>query len=219
MSAPEPSVEEIRAAVAQVVGQLTDGGAITASSTPAGAASSSTYDGPGSTSDRHDGGSWPLSSLAIAADHGGYALKEKLAADLRDRGFTVRDCGTRSTDAVDYPDFAPAVAQLVSNGEVQVGIVIDGAGIGSAMAANKVPGVRAATCWDVSSARNSREHNYANVLSIGAGLLGENLAREVVDTWLSTPTGAARHGRRVDKIMQIEARYVNETGVPDSQPA
>lgn len=85
--------------------------------------------------------------------------------------------------------------------------MIDGAGIGSAMAANKVPGVRAATCWDVSSARNSREHNYANVLSIGAGLLGENLAREVVDAWLATPTGAARHGRRVTKIMQIEQRY------------
>lgn len=201
MSAAEPSVEEIRAAVAQIVGQLSGGTA------GPGTAAAPTEPTTTSTGDGQGGQSWPLTSLAIGADHGGYALKEKLAADLRDRGLTVRDCGTRSTDAVDYPDLAHAVAQLVSTGEVEVGIVIDGAGIGSAMAANKVPGVRAATCWDVSSARNSREHNYANVLSIGAGLLGENLAREVVDTWLTTPTGAARHGRRVAKIMAIEQRY------------
>lgn len=202
MSAREPSIDEIRAAVAQVVGQLTDGA-------PPASAAHGPHDGaePSSGGDAGAGPSWPLTSLAIGADHGGYALKESLAADLRDRGLTVRDCGTRSTESVDYPDFAHAVAELVSTGEVQVGIVIDGAGIGSAMAANKVPGVRAATCWDVSSARNSREHNYANVLSIGAGLLGENLAREVVDAWLATPTGAARHGRRVTKIMQIEQRY------------
>jgi ribose 5-phosphate isomerase B len=210
MSAQEPSVEEIRAAVAQIVGQLSEGGAISAAVAPP------EGEAVGPASEGQGAGSWPLTSLAIGADHGGYALKEKLAADLRDRGLTVRDCGTRNTDAVDYPDFAHAVAQLVGAGEVQVGIVIDGAGIGSAMAANKVPGVRAATCWDVSSARNSREHNYANVLSIGAGLLGENLAREVVDTWLSTPTGAARHGRRVDKIMQIEARYTNPTRANDT---
>lgn len=201
MSAAEPSVEEIRAVVAQIVGQLSDGTA------GPGAASAPTEPATSSAGDGQGGQPWPLTSLAIGADHGGYALKEKLAADLRDRGLTVRDCGTRSTDAVDYPDFAHAVAQLVSTDEVEVGIVIDGAGIGSAMAANKVPGVRAATCWDVSSARNSREHNYANVLSIGAGLLGENLAREIVDTWLATPTGAARHGRRVAKIMELEQRY------------
>ena len=201
MSAPEPSVNEIRAAVAQIVGQLTEGGTVP------GAASAAPDRSATPAGDGQDGTPWPLTSLAIGADHGGYAIKEELAADLRDRGFTVRDCGTRSTESVDYPDFAHAVAQLVSTGEVQVGIVIDGAGIGSAMAANKVPGVRAATCWDVSSARNSREHNYANVLSIGAGLLGDNLAREVVDTWLATPTGAARHGRRVAKIMAIEERY------------
>jgi ribose 5-phosphate isomerase B len=201
MSAPEPTVEEIRSVVARIVGQLADGvpssdtGSPTASTTD-----TSADDGPGD-------GSWPPTTLAIGADHGGYELKEKLAADLRDRGFTVRDCGTHSTSSVDYPDIAHDVAQLVSAGEVEAGIVIDGAGIGSAMAATKVPGVRAATCWDVSSARNSREHNYANVLSIGAGLLGENLAREIVNTWLATPTGAARHGRRVAKIMQIEERY------------
>jgi ribose 5-phosphate isomerase B len=145
--------------------------------------------------------------LAVGADHGGFHLKEKLAADLRDRGYTVRDCGTRSTDPVDYPDIAQAVAEKVATGECQLGIVIDGAGIGSAMAANKVPGIRAATCWDVSSARNSREHNHANVLALGAGLLGENLAREIVVAWLTTSPGAARHARRVAKIGQLEARY------------
>jgi ribose 5-phosphate isomerase B len=216
MSTPEPTVDEIRAAVAQIVGQLTEGGALPGTGHPPGDQPAGST---GGGTDGQGGPSWPLTSLAIGADHGGYALKEKLAADLRDRGLTVRDCGTRSSDAVDYPDFAHAVAQLVATGEVQVGIVIDGAGIGSAMAANKVPGIRAATCWDVSSARNSREHNYANVLSIGAGLLGENLAREVVNTWLATPTGAARHGRRVAKIMDIEARYANETHVTDSRPA
>jgi ribose 5-phosphate isomerase B len=148
-----------------------------------------------------------VTDLAMGADHGGFHLKEKLAADLRDRGYTVRDCGTRSTDPVDYPDIAHAVAEKVATGECQLGIVIDGAGIGSAIAANKVPGIRAATCWDVSSARNSREHNHANVLALGAGLLGENLAREIVVAWLNTSPGAARHARRVAKIGQLEARY------------
>lgn len=152
-------------------------------------------------------GSGPLATLAIGADHGGFHLKERLAADLRDRGYVVRDVGTRSTDPVDYPDIAHAVALAVATGQCQAGIVIDGAGIGSAIAANKVPGIRAATCWDVSSARNSREHNYANVLSLGAGLLGEALASQIVHAWLSTPPGVARHGRRVAKIDQLEQRY------------
>jgi ribose 5-phosphate isomerase B len=196
VSAPEPSVDEIRAAVAQVVSQLAGEQAPQPSGQPDSGAAGGTSAPDG-----------PLTELAIGADHGGYHLKERLAADLRDRGFTVRDCGTRSTDPVDYPDTAHAVASLVASGECQAGIVIDGAGIGSAMAANKVPGVRAATCWDVSSARNSREHNHANVLSIGAGLLGENLAREIVDAWLSTPKGPERHARRVAKIMALEDRY------------
>jgi ribose 5-phosphate isomerase B len=145
--------------------------------------------------------------VAVGADHGGFDLKERIAAALRERGLTVRDCGTDSTDAVDYPDFAHAVARLVASGEARCGIVVDGAGIGSCIAANKVPGVRAATCWDVSSARNSREHNHANVLALGAGLLGERLALEIVDTWLSTPWGGDRHARRVAKITEIEQRY------------
>ena len=147
------------------------------------------------------------SAIAVGADHGGYALKEKLAAHLRGRGIAVEDCGTHSADAVDYPDFAHAVAQLVAAGRCEAGIVVDGAGIGSCMAANKVPGVRAAACWDISSARNSREHNHANVLTLGAGLLGEGLAKQIVDEWLATPWGPDRHARRVAKITDIEARY------------
>jgi ribose 5-phosphate isomerase B len=145
--------------------------------------------------------------LALAADHGGFALKEKLLAHLRSRGFETEDCGTHSTDAVDYPDYAHAAARLVASGACDAAIVVDGAGIGSCMTANKVPGVRAAACWDISSARNSREHNHANLLTLGAGLLGEALARQIVDEWLATPWGPERHARRVAKITEIERRY------------
>jgi len=149
--------------------------------------------------------------VAVGADHGGYRLKERIAADLRERGFEVHDCGTDSTESVDYPDFAHDVARLVADGGCRWGIIVDGAGIGSCMVANKVPGIRAATCWDVSSARNSREHNHANVLVLGAGLIGENLALEIVQTWLSTPWGGERHARRVEKITEIERRYLART--------
>ena len=145
--------------------------------------------------------------IAVGADHGGFALKEKLLEHLRSRGIAARDCGTHSSEAVDYPDFAHAVASLVAGGESDAGIVIDGAGIGSCMTANKVPGVRAAACWDISSARNSREHNHANVLTLGAGLLGDSLAKQIVDEWLATPWGGDRHARRVAKIAEIERRY------------
>ncbi|NIR35707.1 MAG: RpiB/LacA/LacB family sugar-phosphate isomerase, partial [Actinobacteria bacterium] len=107
-------------------------------------------------------------------------------------GWTVTDCGTDSTDSVDYPVFARAVAEEVSAGRAEAGIVVDGAGIGSAMVANKVPGVRAALCYDLSSARNSREHNHANVLTLGAGLIGEALAWQIVEAWLETPWGDGR---------------------------
>ena len=146
--------------------------------------------------------------VALGADHGGFRLKERIAADLRERGFEVRDCGTDSTEPVDYPDFAEAVARLVADGSCRFGIVVDGAGIGSCIAANKVPGVRAATCWDVSSARNSREHNHANVLALGAGLIGETLALEIVRSWMLMPWGGDRHARRVRKITEIEQRYL-----------
>ena len=146
-------------------------------------------------------------TVAIGADHGGFALKTVLAKHLADKGFGVTDCGTNGPDAVDYPDFAHVVARLVATGACANGIVIDGAGIGSAMTANKVPGVRAANAHDTSMARNAREHNYANVLTLGARMIGEGLALEILDTFLATPWGAERHGRRVAKITGIEQRY------------
>jgi len=145
--------------------------------------------------------------VAIGADHGGYALKEVLKAHLAGLGYTMVDCGTHSTDPVDYPDLAYAVARLVGSGEAWRGIVVDGAGIGSAMAANKVPGVRAALCYDHATAVNSREHNDANVLTLGAGLIGPNLAQQIATTWLATAFGGGRHQRRVDKIVDIERRF------------
>lgn len=152
-------------------------------------------------------GSAASCDIAIGADHGGYLLKEKLVSHLRDQGHSVRDCGTSNSDPVDYPDYAHAVARLVADGDCQCGIVIDGAGIGSSITANKVPGVRAALCYDLSSARNSREHNHANVLTLGAGLIGENLAHQIVDVWLQTPWGSGRHARRVEKIEAVEHQY------------
>lgn len=146
-------------------------------------------------------------TVAIGADHGGYPLKQILVKTLAEKGFEVTDCGTTATDAVDYPDFAHVVARLVASGACAFGIVVDGAGIGSAMAANKVPGVRAANAHDTSMARNAREHNYANVLTLGARMIGEGLALEIVDTFLTTPWGAERHGRRVARITAIEQQY------------
>ena len=146
-------------------------------------------------------------TVALGADHGGYALKEMLKAYLAELGYRVVDCGTHSAEPVDYPDLAYAVARLVSSGEAWRGIVVDGAGIGSAMAANKVPGVRAALCYDHATAINSREHNDANVLTLGAGLIGPSLAKQIAQTWLATPFGGGRHQRRVDKIAEIERRF------------
>jgi ribose 5-phosphate isomerase B len=148
-------------------------------------------------------------TVALGTDHGGYAMKKDLEAYLGELGYKVIDCGTDSTASVDYPDFAYAVAKLVSEGRAWRGIIVDGAGIGSCMAANKVPGVRAAMCYDHATAVNSREHNDANVLTLGGMLLGQNLAREVVKTWLETDFGGGRHARRVDKIMAIERRFLH----------
>jgi ribose 5-phosphate isomerase B len=147
-------------------------------------------------------------SVAIGADHGGFELKESLKSSLRKQGYQVIDCGTHSVDSVDYPDFAAAVARLVSEEEAWRGIIIDGAGIGSCMVANKFPGVRAAMCYDHSTAVNSREHNNANVLTLGAGLLGPNLAQQIVTTWLGTEFSGGRHTRRVDKITDVEQSFL-----------
>ena len=135
--------------------------------------------------------------IAIGADHGGFDLKSRLAAHLRQSGHQLDDVGTSSREAVDYPVFARAVAEAVSQGRADVGIMIDGAGIGSCMVANKIPGVRAALAYDLSSARNSREHNNANVLTLGAGLIGAGLAEQIVDVWLATDCTEARHLDRV----------------------
>lgn len=145
-------------------------------------------------------------SIAIGADHGGYPMKEMLKAQLQ-ADYVVIDCGTDSAESVDYPDFALKVAEAVASGRAWRGIMIDGAGIGSSMVANKVPGVRAALCYDQATAVNSREHNDANVLTLGAGLIGSNLAQQIVQTWLKTDFAGGRHAKRVDKIMAVEKKY------------
>ncbi len=156
---------------------------------------------------QNDKGAKDSRVVALGADHGGLAMKEDLKAYLGELGYQVVDCGTFGPEAVDYPDFAYAVARLVADGRAWRGIVVDGAGIGSCMAANKVPGVRAAMCYDHATAVNSREHNDANVLTLGGMLLGRSLARDIVKTWLATDFGGGRHARRVDKIGEIEKRY------------
>ncbi len=146
--------------------------------------------------------------VAIGADHGGFELKETLKPELTALGFDVQDVGTHSKDAVDYPDFALAVAQAVSSGKAWRGIMIDGAGIGSCIVANKVPGIRAGMAYDYSTAVNSREHNDTNVLTLGAGLIGVNLAKQIVKTWLTTEFAGGRHAPRVDKIKSVEKQYL-----------
>jgi len=146
--------------------------------------------------------------IAVGSDHGGFEMKERLKEFLDELGYRHRDFGTFSEDAVDYPDLAHAVARAVADGACDLGIIVDGAGIGSCMAANKVPGVRAAMCYDEATARNSREHNYANVLTLGGRMISPEKMREIVAAWLSTPEGEQRHGRRVAKIMAIEKQYL-----------
>ncbi len=167
--------------------------------------STSTDDASTPSSASHDEGA---DRIAIGSDHGGFELKQALSAQLIDAGWAVEDCGTHSTAACDYPEFAHAVARRVGTGRCSAGIVVDGAGIGSAMVANKIPRVRAAACYDLSTARNSREHNRANVLTLGAGLTGPALAWQIVQEWLATPWGGDRHLRRVALISEIEDQYV-----------
>ena len=148
-----------------------------------------------------------IKSVAIGADHGGFHVKEELKQFLNGLGVQVRDFGTNSTDAVDYPDFAHAVARSVGEGHVDVGIIVDGAGIGSAMAANKVPGVRAAACYNAALAKNSREHNGANVLTLGSGQNSIDEIKQIVEAWISTELTEERHKKRVNKINTIETQY------------
>lgn len=152
-------------------------------------------------------GSKQTKSIAVGADHGGYAMKEELKSFLSELGHRVHDFGTNSESAVDYPDFAHAVARAVSDHTADVGIVIDGAGVGSAMTANKVPGVRAAACYSVEVARNSREHNGANVLTLGSKTISNEQMRDIVRAWLATDLTEDRHRKRVGKIEAIERQY------------
>jgi ribose 5-phosphate isomerase B len=151
-------------------------------------------------------------TVAVGADHGGFERKAGVLAWVRELGHTALDLGTRDSNPVDYPDVARAVAEAVASGRCALGIVLDGAGIGSAIAANKVPGVRAATCCDEAMARNAREHNFANVLALGARALERAQVFAIVRAFLATPTGAERHARRVAKIAAIEARYSRAPG-------
>ena len=146
----------------------------------------------------------PAKSIAIGADHGGFAMKQELKKVLAELGFSAVDIGVFEPTPADYPDIAQKVADLVAAKKTRFGIVVDGAGIGSCMAANKVTGIRAALCYDKASARNSREHNDANVLTLGGRLLTQSQAEDVVRMWLATPFGGGRHQARVDKIMAIE---------------
>lgn len=142
----------------------------------------------------------PRRRIAIGADHGGFEMKEALKPLIEELGDEYLDCGTHSNAAVDYPDFAQAVALAVARKTCDVGIMIDGAGIGSCMVANKVPGIRAAMCYDEATARNSREHNGANVLTLGGKMISNDRMQDIVRVWLSTDLTEERHRRRVAKI-------------------
>jgi len=148
-----------------------------------------------------------VARIAIGSDHTGVKLKAALIDHLRKQGRAVNDLGTNSDDPVDYPDIAGAIGRAVVRGEADAGIVIDGAGLGSAIAANKVRGVRAAMCSTPTLARYAREHNGANVLALGAMLLDQAAAREIVDIWISTPMREARYIRRLLKIRRMEDSF------------
>jgi RpiB/LacA/LacB family sugar-phosphate isomerase len=150
-------------------------------------------------------GANPGSSLvAVGADHGGFALKEEVKRHLTRLGYRFHDFGTHSTEPVDYPDVALKVALSVRSGEARLGILVDGAGLGSAMAANKVRGIRAAPCPDAKAARSAREHNDANVLTLGSGFLDALRMHEIVEMFLTATCTEERHRRRVAKIQAIE---------------
>lgn len=147
--------------------------------------------------------------IAIGSDHGGYELKEQIIKYLKDNQYEVKDFGTCDcTTSVDYPDYGLAVAEAVKDGECEKGIIICGTGLGISMAANKVPGIRAALCTDCFTARMSREHNNANILALGGRVLGPGLALEIVETWLNSEFTGGRHAIRVNKISDIEKKYL-----------
>ena len=143
--------------------------------------------------------------ISIACDHGAYQLKDKVAQHLKDQGHEVVDFGTNGPESCDYPDFAAQAARAVADGTCERGIVLCTTGIGVSITANKVKGIRCALLSDVLSAKMTRLHNDTNMMALGAGIVGENLALEIVDTWVATPfSGEARHQRRIDKVMALE---------------
>ncbi len=145
--------------------------------------------------------------LVIGSDHGGYQLKEQLKPFIETLGFTVKDIGTTSEETCDYPDYAFAVAKLVSSGDAVKGIIIDSVGVASAMVANKITGIRAAACQCEFAAQSSREHNDANVLTLGGKITGLELAKSIVRIWLTTEFAAGRHQKRVDKITEVDIKF------------
>ncbi|HEY9062601.1 MAG TPA: ribose 5-phosphate isomerase B [Pseudobacteroides sp.] len=144
--------------------------------------------------------------IGIGSDHGGFNLKNEIIKFLTDKGYEVKDFGTCNTESVDYPSFGEAVAEAVSKGECEKGIVICGTGIGISIAANKVKGIRAALCTDSYMAKMSREHNDSNILALGERVLGLGVALDIVETWLDTKYLGGRHQLRLDKISQIEEK-------------
>jgi len=153
--------------------------------------------------------------IAIGADHGGFDLKVSIADYLRNTGHTPIDVGTHTSDPVDYPDLAREVAKSVISGEADRGIMICGSGVGASIASNKFPGIRAATCHDTYSAHQSREHNDANILCMGARVIGLSLAEDIVKTWISSEfSGEARHRKRLDKISAIEQEFSSGNQLP-----
>lgn len=148
--------------------------------------------------------------LAVGSDHAGYRLKQDVLDWLKEMGHEATDMGTASPQSVDYPDFARAVCEAVAAGEASLGILVCGTGLGMAIAANKVRGIRAVTCSDTFSARCSREHNDANVLCLGERVVGPGVARDIVETWLGAAFAGGRHQRRVDKISDIERKYITQ---------
>ncbi|MEL1133565.1 ribose 5-phosphate isomerase B [Desulfitobacterium sp. THU1] len=142
--------------------------------------------------------------IALGADHGGYELKNEIRAHLENQGIEVYDCGTNSKDSVDYPKYGFLVGDAINNGKADLGIVVCGTGLGISIAANKVPGIRAAVCTETYSARMAREHNNANVLALGGRVTGVGLAIDIVDVFIKTPFAGGRHARRVDLITAIE---------------
>lgn len=145
--------------------------------------------------------------IAIASDHGGFELKKTVLEHLKEKGLEVLDLGTCDCSSVDYSDYGLAVAEAVKSGQCEKGIVICGTGLGISIAANKVPGIRAALCTDSYMAKMSREHNDANILGLGERVIGPGLALDIVDTWLATGFAGGRHKNRVDKISGIEKKY------------